>query len=1265
MKTSINPLLYRILAVLSVIVGMPQYVSANVFNVTQTSDGNDPTQLRGAILAANAVGGGPHTINVPAGTYNLTLGTIEFGNNAQDISILGAGAGSTVINMTATMPGRIFFINTAGDVSGVVTTISGIKFTGGENSDDFGGGAIICGGPGNVTNITNCVFEGNVDKAKGGGALSMSGGGTLNVDNCTFHDNKVLSANDNGSGGAILIGYYVSSVTSTGTASITNCTFTNNLASSTYFTSGGAIGLNTTFSASSPSFYTKIEKNKFFDNATGMASNSEGGAISILSSFTVDVNYNAFTGNKLGNSVNEALSIRKSQNGVVNATNNWWGCSTDPQAVGTCSEGARVIDGLGSATLTTAPWLVLKPAAGSAALCLPSSSQTTVTASFLNNSAGTAIALSNLSGLIGVPVSFSAVNGSISGAQASIQADGKAIATYTGSSEGDGSANVMAGYMTNADLTGRVAIATGASPTITTPPEKVTTCPGAVSAVFSIAASSSTSLSYQWYLGDTPLSNSGKYGGVTTATLTVHNIVAGDHDGQFSVKITNACGDTFSNSVELNVLTGRLYVAEGASGDGSGWGDALGDLSDALNIAAGCSGITEIWVKAGTYIPSGQPYNLNLGGTRHNAFYLINNVSVYGGFAGNETELSARNPGLNQTILSGNIGAAADADNSYHTIVAVNTDAAARLDGFIIRDGNADGTGVSSNISGTAVGASAGGGIALYSASPRIINCVFTANKAGQGGAIFVFGDGAAPFISDCVVSDNLGIDNGGGILNGFSSGATIQHCTISRNASTGEGAGVFNMLSHPLIVNTVIWGNSGLAPTGISDLIATPVVSYSLVQDGHIGTGNLNTDALFANQSDPDGADNRWMTADDGLRLSACSPAVNAGFYSNNVPSTDIPGSPRVFDVTADMGAYELHNYRDGSSLSVDGDAVSQTIVGGTTNGFLAPGCRVIAQVTGAGAEPVSGSVQAKAFVEAGLISAGVVQFVQRHYEILPANNAASATAKIKLFFLQSEFDLFNNSVAGVKLPTAPEDGTGKANLLVVQYHGTSATGQPGSYSGSTTTINPDDNDISWNGDLNRWEVTFEVTGFSGFFISNADPLPLKLVSFTANARENSTVLEWLTAEEENTSHFEIHRSHNAREWQTMPETYQAIGSGGKRYHATDFTPLDGLNYYRLKMIDLDRTFSMSQIAVVEHRLGYGLNVYPNPVSTFLHVEQTGPAAVSGDVELVNSAGNVVLKRHFDNGRATIRIDKLPKGIYFLHMKSGVTFKVRKIAIE
>ncbi len=84
----------------------------------------------------------------------------------------------------------------------------------------------------------------------------------------------------------------------------------------------------------------------------------------------------------------------------------------------------------------------------------------------------------------------------------------------------------------------------------------------------------------------------------------------------------------------------------------------------------------------------------------------------------------------------------------------------------------------------------------------------------------------------------------------------------------------------------------------------------------------------------------------------------------------------------------------------------------------------------------------------------------------------------------MQDDFDTFNATPGhGGNLPTGPGDNAGKANLRVYQYHGFSVTGQPGTYSGGGTEIDPADGNIVWNAQYQWWEVTFDVTGFSGFF--------------------------------------------------------------------------------------------------------------------------------------------------------------------------------------
>ncbi|MEO6540740.1 MAG: hypothetical protein ABIN74_07115, partial [Ferruginibacter sp.] len=201
--------------------------AANVYNVTNTTDGLALNQLRGAIMDADALGG-THTINVVAGTYNLTLGQIIFGNTAQDITIIGAGATSTIISMTTGVgQDRIFFINPSGTTNSPVITIRGIKFENGYLTSDPYGGAAICagGGSGESLTLTDCIFDNNILPAGafGGAAVCMQISGNLSVDNCTFTNNVSNDAD----GGAIYFTIF-SGPGYSGNLLVTNSTFTGN-----------------------------------------------------------------------------------------------------------------------------------------------------------------------------------------------------------------------------------------------------------------------------------------------------------------------------------------------------------------------------------------------------------------------------------------------------------------------------------------------------------------------------------------------------------------------------------------------------------------------------------------------------------------------------------------------------------------------------------------------------------------------------------------------------------------------------------------------------------------------------------------------------------------------------------------------------------------------------------------------------------------------------------------------------------------------------
>jgi hypothetical protein len=202
-----------------------------------------------------------------------------------------------------------------------------------------------------------------------------------------------------------------------------------------------------------------------------------------------------------------------------------------------------------------------------------------------------------------------------------------------------------------------------------------------------------------------------------------------------------------------------------------------------------------------------------------------------------------------------------------------------------------------------------GGGMANYSdASPVITNCSFSSNSCLQmGGGMFNYAD-AHPAVTNCVFAFNNSTQKGGGLANFADSKPVVTNCTFFSNTAIDGGAVVYYVAPLSVMTNCIMWGNS----SGVYNFANNPgeegIITNSVVQGGYAGAGNQDTDPLFVNSSDPDGADNIFGTADDGLRLRGGSTAINGG-NNINVPfgiNTDIAGDPRIQNVIVDMGAYE-----------------------------------------------------------------------------------------------------------------------------------------------------------------------------------------------------------------------------------------------------------------------------------------------------------------------------------------------------------------------
>jgi hypothetical protein len=413
---------------------------------------------------------------------------------------------------------------------------------------------------------------------------------------------------------------------------------------------------------------------------------------------------------------------------------------------------------------------------------------------------------------------------------------------------------------------------------------------------------------------------------------------------------------------------GTIYVDANAAGadNGSSWANAYKYLQDALTAAV--SG-TDIQVAQGTYKPDANTINPGDINDRTATFRLKNGVALYGGFP---TGGGNRDPNIYVTFLSGDINVPGDnSDNSYHVVTSSGTNSTAVLDGFIITEGcanyganntgggmyNASGSpavtgciftgnsafyggGMFNNagaptltncifIGNSATGgfgySNAGGGIySKYNNQDLILtNCTFSGNSACIGGGIFIYW--GYIIITNCTFTGNSVIigtgaySNAGGGMYIFSGDATMTNCTFSGNSTYGgSGGGIYTGFSSSVAVdNSIFWGNTAATgPQIYNDGTSSSAVTFSDVQGGWTGTGNIDDDPLFI---DANGPDNIPGTDDDNLRLSLGSPCIDTA-NDSAVPvgvETDLDGRDRFADgdcndtYIVDMGAFEFtHAY-------------------------------------------------------------------------------------------------------------------------------------------------------------------------------------------------------------------------------------------------------------------------------------------------------------------------------------------------------------------
>jgi len=395
--------------------------------------------------------------------------------------------------------------------------------------------------------------------------------------------------------------------------------------------------------------------------------------------------------------------------------------------------------------------------------------------------------------------------------------------------------------------------------------------------------------------------NSILLGQIDGSTTNPVNLFYCDYvDGNLGVNVTAVSGNIAQDPFFVDPINGDYNLQPGSpcidAGDPSSQRDEDGSRADmgampsnlgssfsiTINVPADYSTIQAaidnsiehdtVLVQPGTYVE-----NLNFNGKNIvvGSLFLTTQDTSY----------------ISQTVIDGN-------QNGSVVVIGSGETVASMLCGFVLQNGlNQNGGAIQVINSHTTLdhlvitnctANNSAGGIYLYNSESVVSNSTISNTIGAHSGGLL--GWGGSPTLINLLISNNQGGIAGGIKADGCN--MTIMHSTIVNNMNSGIWAGNTSTVN---IENSILFNNGAAPNDQIINGGSTRNVSYSLVEGGYTGVGNLGSDPLFI-----DALNNNFHIQD-------YSPGIGSG-TTTDAPIADIEGNPRPNPTGSnpDMGAYE-----------------------------------------------------------------------------------------------------------------------------------------------------------------------------------------------------------------------------------------------------------------------------------------------------------------------------------------------------------------------
>jgi hypothetical protein len=454
---------------------------------------------------------------------------------------------------------------------------------------------------------------------------------------------------------------------------------------------------------------------------------------------------------------------------------------------------------------------------------------------------------------------------------------------------------------------------------------------------------------------------------------------------------------------------------------------------------------------------------------------------------------------------------------------------------------------------------------------------------------------------------------------------------------------------------------------------LAHPVLSFSHIFqteddcdcDYHwveYSTDEINWQKLGAVGSGTNWYDNAtkqaWQLSDTIWHVSSIDVPTNGNkvrfrFVMFSDPATNYEGvgidDIHVFDKAS---VYSGANIDNGFAQDVSGSDWVNFSIGGNMIAAINPNGQNL------------GLTNVKAYlIDSGSRNVSNQYYLNRNIVIQPQNQPTDSVS-VRFYFLDSEIDsLINASGCSTctSIHDAYEAGVTQYSNDIPNEDSTLSNNTSGTYRfiKPRTNINIIPND-------NGYYAEYKVGGFSEFWINgggiNQDqPLAQELQSFTATKINNYLAsLQWSTLSGNKITRFIIEKSPDSVRF-TDIDSISYI-SGTTNYQYTDSLS-QGINYYRLKIIDSSGDYQYSQIRSVIKDNVTVISIYPNPVTTgILNVKTPVNCKY---IQLCDLIGRVVATEITSGTDNTLLMPNVAAGVYFVIVQTDTERKVKKIFVK